>query len=122
MTMLSTYLATNHDSEIEAMTIEEGTLYMTVRTKGSAPSFLRITSWQIVYDLAQLLKLLGPNTELLIDVIGTEDYVLELLVLSEDGSLGYRSETSQWTFLAVQERRINSRHWETLANGKSEGF
>jgi hypothetical protein len=122
MSMLSTYLATNHDSEIEEMKIETGTLHMTVRTKGSAPSFLRLSSWLIIDDLAQLLRLLGPNSELLIDIVGAEDYVLDLIVLSEDGSLGYVSETSRWTFNELQEGRIDRDDWETLAHGRTEGF
>ena len=120
--MLNTYISSNHDSEIEGVTIEAGKLQMRVRTKGTAPSFLRLSSWLIIRDLTQILQLLGPNTEILIDIIGAEDYALELIVLSEDGSLGYVSETSRWTFNELQEGRIDREQWEILADGHTEGF
>lgn len=122
MTMLGSYLSTAHDVEIEGMNIEVGTLQMRIRSHGSGQSFLRLTSWQIIYDLAQLLQLLGPNTELLIDIIGAEEYAVDLLVLSEDGSLGYRSETDRETFIAIQERAMSNQQWELHANGHFDDF
>lgn len=122
MSMLGNYLATASDIEVVGMNIEAGTLQMRVQSSGSSRSFLRLTSWQIIQDFAQILQLLGPNTELLIDIIGTEDYALDLLVLSEDGSVGYRSETNRETFIAVQGRSITNQQWELLANGYFEEF
>jgi hypothetical protein len=122
MTMLGTYLSTSHDSDIEAMSIESGTLLMRVKTRGSGRSFLRLTSWQIIQDLASLLQLLDPDTGLLEEIIGSEEYVLDLLVLSEDGSVGYRSETTREIFIAIQERAVSSQQWEILANGNFEEF
>ena len=95
---------------------------MTVRTKGSAPSFLQLSSWLIIKDLAQILQLLGPNTEILIDIIGAEEYTLKLIVLSEDGTLGYVSETSRSTFKELQEGRIDQEQWENLSHGHTEDF
>lgn len=122
MSMLGQYLATANDVEVVGMNIEAGTLQMSVQSRGSSRSFLQLTSWQIIQDIAQILQLLGPNTELLIDIIGTEDYAVDLLVLSEDGSVGYRSETNRETFIAVQERSISNLEWEPLANGHFEEF
>ena len=112
MSMLGSYLATAHDVEVEGMNIEPGALEILIQSRGSSPSFLQITSWQITQDLAQLLQLLGPNTELLTEIIGTEEYYLDLLVLSEDGSLGYRSLTNRETILAIQEGSISNWQWE----------
>lgn len=122
MSMLGSYLATANDVEVVGMNIEAGTLQMNVQSRGSSRSFLQLTAWQIIQDIAQILQLLGPNTELLIDMIGTEDYAVDLLVLSEDGSVGYRSETNRETFIAIQEKSISNLEWEPLANGHYEEF
>lgn len=122
MAMFGQYLTTAHDVEVEGMSIETGTLLMRIQSHGSGRSFLRLTSWQIIQDIAQLLKLLGPNTELLNEIIGTDDYNVDLLVLSEDGSVGYRSVTNRETFIAVQENTISNTQWEMLANGYFEDF
>ena len=120
MTMFGQYLATAHDVEVEGVSIEPATLLMRIQSHGSGRSFLRLTSWQIIQDIAQLLKLLGPNTELLIEIIGTDDYAVDLLVLSEDGSVGFRSVTNRETFIAIQEGSISYQEWEVLANGHFE--
>ncbi len=104
------------------MSIKPGALEMRIQSRGSSPSFLRITSWQITQDLAQLLQLLGPTSELLSEIISTEEYYLDILVLSEDGSLGYRSRTNRETILAIQEGSISNWQWELLANGYYEEF
>ncbi len=122
MSQLGSFLATSHDVEIMDMDIEAGTLQMRVRSHGTGESFLRLTSWQIIQDLAQLLQLLGPNADLLIDIIGAEEYSVALLVLSDDESMGYRSETSRETFNAVQSRSVSNQQWEILANGRFEDF
>ena len=54
MSMLGSYLATAHDVEVEGMSIKPGALEMRIQPHESSPSFLRITSWQITQDLAQL--------------------------------------------------------------------
>jgi hypothetical protein len=95
---------------------------MRVQSHGSGQSFLRLMSWQIINDLTQLLQFLGPNTELLIDVLGSEEYAVDLLVLSEDGNLGFRSETDRETFNAIQEDAVSNQQWEILANGHFEEF
>ena len=122
MSMLGSYLAPADDVEVVEMNIEAGTLQMRIQSRSSSGSYLQIISWQITQDLAQLLQLLGPNTELLNEIIGTEDYYLDLLVLSEDGSLGYRSLTNRETILAIQEGSISNWQWELLANGYFEEF
>lgn len=122
MSQLGSFLATSHDVDIMDMSIEAGTLQMRVRSHGTGESFLRLTSWQIIQDLAQLLQLLGPNADLLIDIIGAEEYSVALLVLSDDESMGYRSETSSETFNAVQSRSVSNQQWEILANGHFEEF
>jgi ABC-type glycerol-3-phosphate transport system substrate-binding protein len=122
MSMLGSYLATANDVEVVGMNIEAGTLQMNVQSRGSSRSFLQLTAWQIIQDLAQLLQSLGPNTELLLDIIGTDEYAVDLIVLSEDGSVGYRSETNRDTFIAIQQRSISYQHWELLANGHFEEF
>lgn len=120
--MLGEYLTTQHEAELLGMEIEGGTLVIRIQPHGSGQSFLRLVSWQIIRDMAQLLQLLGPNTELLIDIIGTEEYGVNLLVLSEDGSLGFRSETNRETLLAIQEGAVSNQQWEILANGHFEEF
>jgi hypothetical protein len=122
MSQLGSFLATSHDVDIMGMDIEAGTLQIRVRSHGTTQSLLRLTSWQIIQDLAQLLQLLGPNADLLIDIIGTEEYSVDLLVLSDDESMGYRSETSRETFNAVQSRSVSNQQWEILANGHFEEF
>lgn len=79
-------------------------------------------SWQIINDLAQLLQFLGPNAEMLSEVIGSEEYAVDLLVLSEDGSLGFRSETGREIFIAIQGDVVSNQQWEILANGHFEEF
>ncbi len=122
LSQLGSFLATSHDVDIMDLDIEAGTLQMRVRSHGTGESFLRLTSWQIIQDLAQLLQLLGPNADLLIDIIGAEEYSVALLVLSDNESMGYRSETSRETFNAVQSRSVSNQQWEVLANGYFEEF
>jgi hypothetical protein len=59
---------------------------------------------------------------LLTEIIGTEEYYLDLLVLSEDGSLGYRSRKNKETILAIQAGSLSNVQWELLANGYFEEF
>jgi hypothetical protein len=122
MSMLSQYLESAHDVEVEGMNIEAGTLQLRIQSRGVGQAFLQLTSWQIIQDLAQLLQSLGPNTELLLDIIGTDEYAVDLLVLSKGGMLGFRSETNRDTFIAIQQRSISYQHWEFLAKGYFEGF
>lgn len=122
LSQLGSFLASSHDVDIMDMDIEAGTLQIRVRSHRPGQSLLRITSWQIIQDLAQLLQLLGPNADLLIDIIGTEEYSVALLVLSENESMGYRSETSRETFNAVQSRSVSNQQWEILANGRFEEY
>lgn len=120
--MLGEYLTTQHDAEILGMKIESGSLVIRVQSHGSGQSFLRLMSWQIINDLAQLLQFLGPNAEMLSEVIGSEEYAVDLLVLSEDGSLGFRSETGREIFIAIQGDVVSNQQWEILANGHFEEF
>lgn len=120
--MLRTYLSTSHDIDVETILIESGTLQVHVVTRSSSRAFLQLVSWKIIQDLAGLLQLLGPNTEVMIDIIGTEEYALDLLVLSEDGSMGYRSNTDRETFNSVQGGAIDQQQWELLAGGQFEDF
>jgi len=122
MSQLGSFLAASHDVDVIDMDIEGGTLQIRVRSHGSGQSLLQLTSWQIIQDLAQLLQLLGPNVDLLIDIIGTEEYSVALLVLSDDESFGYRSETSRETFNAIQLRSVSNQQREILANGQFEEF
>ena len=122
LSQLGSFLATSHDVDVMDLDIEAGTLQIRVQSHRPGESLLRITSWQIIQDLAQLLQLIGPNADLLVDIIGTEEYSVALLVLSVDESLGYRSETSRETFNAVQSRSVSNQQWEVLANGHFEEF
>lgn len=118
LNLLTQYLESLYSIDITEVEIKNSTLEIKIETNLSTREDLRSASWRLFRDFALKLKELSPEADPLVDLIGVNEYRVELKVFSSDGSLVYQSETYRETLKRVQADQISQSEWEDASEAK----